>query len=110
MRETGATASSFHALLFTRHVPQSGIRPKLQHTRMSDTNAPTIFLAGGGTGGHLYPGIAVAEALRQQIPGVKPVFLVTNREIDRVILQPTGFEFIPQPILPLPSVTAVGWL
>jgi UDP-N-acetylglucosamine--N-acetylmuramyl-(pentapeptide) pyrophosphoryl-undecaprenol N-acetylglucosamine transferase len=60
----------------------------------------TIFFAGGGTGGHLYPGIAVAEALRQSAPHVKPVFLCTNREIDRVILEPTGFEFIPQPIVP----------
>ena len=60
----------------------------------------TIILAGGGTGGHLYPGIAVAEALRTVLPDAKPVFLCTTREIDRVILEPTGFEFIPQPIVP----------
>jgi UDP-N-acetylglucosamine--N-acetylmuramyl-(pentapeptide) pyrophosphoryl-undecaprenol N-acetylglucosamine transferase len=60
----------------------------------------TIILAGGGTGGHLYPGIAVAEALRDVLPSAKPVFLCTVREIDRVILEPTGFEFIPQPIVP----------
>lgn len=60
----------------------------------------TIILAGGGTGGHLYPGIAVAEALQSALPAAKPVFLCTRREIDRVILEPTGFEFIPQPIVP----------
>jgi UDP-N-acetylglucosamine--N-acetylmuramyl-(pentapeptide) pyrophosphoryl-undecaprenol N-acetylglucosamine transferase len=60
----------------------------------------TILLAGGGTGGHLYPGIAVAEALRDVAPELKPVFLCTTKEIDRVILEPTGFEFIPQPIVP----------
>jgi len=60
----------------------------------------TIFLAGGGTGGHLYPGIAVAEAMRAMMPDIKPVFLCTQREIDSVILRPTGFEFIPQPIVP----------
>ncbi len=60
----------------------------------------TILLAGGGTGGHLYPGIAVAEALREIAPEMKPVFLCTTREIDRVILEPTGFEFIPQPVIP----------
>jgi UDP-N-acetylglucosamine--N-acetylmuramyl-(pentapeptide) pyrophosphoryl-undecaprenol N-acetylglucosamine transferase len=60
----------------------------------------TILLAGGGTGGHLYPGIAVAEALRTAAPHVRPVFLCTTREIDRIILEPTGFEFIPQPIVP----------
>ena len=59
-----------------------------------------ILLAGGGTGGHLYPGIAVAEALRTVAPHAKPVFLCTAKEIDRVILEPTGFEFIVQPIVP----------
>src|SRR3954471_14091007 len=61
----------------------------------------TILLAGGGTGGHLYPGIAVAEALRTVAPHVKPLFLSTQRPIDATILEPTGFEFIPQPIVPL---------
>lgn len=61
----------------------------------------TILFAGGGTGGHLYPGIAVAEALREVAPQAKPLFLCTKREIDRVILEPTGFEFITQPIIPL---------
>src|SRR4051794_28256193 len=60
----------------------------------------TIFLAGGGTGGHLYPGIAVAQALQTLAPDAKCVFLATGKEIDRVILEPTGFEFIPQPVIP----------
>lgn len=68
----------------------------------------TIFLAGGGTGGHLYPGIAVAESLRAMNPAFKPVFLCTQREIDAVILKPTGFQFIPQPIVP--PVRSVGGL
>jgi UDP-N-acetylglucosamine--N-acetylmuramyl-(pentapeptide) pyrophosphoryl-undecaprenol N-acetylglucosamine transferase len=66
---------------------------------MSDSN--TIFFAGGGTGGHLYPGIAVAEALRGKNPDLKPIFLCTQREIDRTILTAAGLEFIPQPIVPL---------
>ena len=48
----------------------------------------------------MYPGIAVAEALRIAAPHLKPVFLCTRKEIDRVILEPTGFEFIPQPVIP----------
>jgi UDP-N-acetylglucosamine--N-acetylmuramyl-(pentapeptide) pyrophosphoryl-undecaprenol N-acetylglucosamine transferase len=68
----------------------------------------TILFAGGGTGGHLYPGIAVAEALKAVAPQLRAVFLCTTREIDRVILEPTGFEFIPQPIVP--PVKTVGGL
>ncbi len=66
----------------------------------------TILLAGGGTGGHLYPGVSVAEALRALSPAIKPVFLCTAREIDRTILSNTGFDFIPQPIVPPVSTVA----
>jgi UDP-N-acetylglucosamine--N-acetylmuramyl-(pentapeptide) pyrophosphoryl-undecaprenol N-acetylglucosamine transferase len=68
----------------------------------------TILFAGGGTGGHLYPGIAVADAVRTLLPSVRPLFLCTTREIDRVILEPTGFEFISQPIVP--PIRTVGGL
>jgi UDP-N-acetylglucosamine--N-acetylmuramyl-(pentapeptide) pyrophosphoryl-undecaprenol N-acetylglucosamine transferase len=74
---------------------------------MSDTK--TILFAGGGTGGHLYPGISVAQALLKRDPAIKPLFLTTNKEIDRVILGPTGFEFIAQPIVP-PVKTVSGLL
>lgn len=60
----------------------------------------TIFFAGGGTGGHLFPGIAVAQALTRRDPSVRPVFLCTNRAIDKTILDPTGFEYVVQPIVP----------
>ncbi len=69
----------------------------------------TILLAGGGTGGHLYPGIAVADELRNLRPDSRIIFLCTRREIDKIILEPTGFEFIPQPIVP-PVTTVVGLL
>jgi UDP-N-acetylglucosamine--N-acetylmuramyl-(pentapeptide) pyrophosphoryl-undecaprenol N-acetylglucosamine transferase len=64
------------------------------------SSSPTLLFAGGGTGGHLYPGVAVAERLRAILPGARPLFLCTTRGIDKTILEPTGFEFIPQPILP----------
>lgn len=69
----------------------------------------TILFAGGGTGGHLYPGVAVADALRERLPHVRPLFLCTERPIDRVILEPTGYAFRPQPIVPIVR-TASGLL
>ena len=68
----------------------------------------TILFAGGGTGGHLYPGVAVADALRERLPDARPVFLCTERPIDRVILGPTGYDFVPQPIVP--PRTSIGGL
>ena len=45
------------------------------------------FFAGGGTGGHLYPGLAVAAALRARQPDVRVTFLTTTRPLDRSLLE-----------------------
>jgi len=41
-----------------------------------------VIFAGGGTGGHLMPGAAVAEALRAMMPGTRCMFLGTNRRAE----------------------------
>ncbi|MFB3891914.1 MAG: glycosyltransferase [Phycisphaerae bacterium] len=66
------------------------------------------IFAGGGTGGHLYPGLAVAEELTRIEPGAKIVFACSNREIDRRILGPQPYAMVPQPIRPLPA-GPLGW-
>ncbi len=41
---------------------------------------PTVLLAGGGTGGHLFPGVAVAEAVLRTAPGSRALLAVTDRD------------------------------
>ena len=53
-----------------------------------------ILLAGGGTGGHLYPGLAVAEALRRIEPDADIAFSCTRRPIDRKVLTGSGYSFV----------------
>lgn len=53
--------------------------------------APRVFFAGGGTGGHLYPGLAIARALKQVRPDVEPFFIGAKRGIERDILPTTEF-------------------
>ncbi len=64
--------------------------------------------AGGGTGGHLYPALAVADELIRLRPGARVVFACSDRDIDRRILSSAPHAFVPQPVRPLPR-GARGW-
>ncbi|MBF0487338.1 MAG: undecaprenyldiphospho-muramoylpentapeptide beta-N-acetylglucosaminyltransferase [Nitrospirae bacterium] len=46
----------------------------------------TFVIAGGGTGGHLYPGIAIAEELKKQVKDVEIIFMGAERGIEARIL------------------------
>jgi len=48
-----------------------------------ETGAFGVLFAGGGTGGHLMPGAATAEALRELFPQARCLFLTTDRKAER---------------------------
>lgn len=56
------------------------------------TAAPRILLAGGGTGGHLFPGLAVADELRRREPATTIVFAGTERGIEATAVPRAGYE------------------
>ena len=49
-----------------------------------------VLIAGGGTGGHLFPGIAVAEELRRRVRDVGVSFVGTERGIESRVLPKLG--------------------
>ena len=56
------------------------------------TTALRVVIAGGGTGGHLYPGIAVARELLARRPGSTVTFAGTERGIEFRVVPREGFE------------------
>lgn len=50
-----------------------------------------VFLAGGGTGGHLFPGVAVARELTRRHPEVQVVFVGAGRALETQVLSREGF-------------------
>ena len=70
--------------------------------------AEAILIAAGGTGGHLFPGIAVADELRRRDPARRIVFVGTPRGLESRLVPRAGYELVLLPILPLNRVGPVG--
>jgi UDP-N-acetylglucosamine--N-acetylmuramyl-(pentapeptide) pyrophosphoryl-undecaprenol N-acetylglucosamine transferase len=50
-----------------------------------------VIVAGGGTGGHLFPGIAFAVGMQRRVEGCRILFIGTPRQLDRKTL--AGYDF-----------------
>ncbi|MEE8608867.1 MAG: glycosyltransferase, partial [Nitrospiraceae bacterium] len=53
----------------------------------------TVVLAAGGTGGHLFPAVALAREFLRQGPGSAILFVGTGRDIEAKVLTREGFEW-----------------
>jgi UDP-N-acetylglucosamine--N-acetylmuramyl-(pentapeptide) pyrophosphoryl-undecaprenol N-acetylglucosamine transferase len=72
-----------------------------------------VVMAGGGTGGHLYPGLAVAEALEAQAAaqgvGIELIWAATPRPVDQRLLTKFGENYVKQPVQPLMKSVKKLW-
>ncbi|MFW6159970.1 MAG: undecaprenyldiphospho-muramoylpentapeptide beta-N-acetylglucosaminyltransferase [Acidobacteriota bacterium] len=57
-----------------------------------------VIFTGGGTGGHLYPAIAVSNKLREKAPELRLVFVGSKRKIEETLMKKEGIEFFKLPI------------
>lgn len=51
-----------------------------------------IVIAGGGTGGHVFPALAVARELARTFPGIKITFAGTARGLEAKIIPKEGYD------------------
>lgn len=76
---------------------------------MSDTckKKYTYFITGGGTGGHIYPAIAIAEALRKD-ETTKNIYYIGNpNNLEYGIVKKARFKFLPIKVSGMPR--KIGW-
>ena len=56
-----------------------------------------VLLTTGGTGGHIFPALAVAEALRLRHPGVELLFVGSQYGPEQRLARAAGIDFIGLP-------------
>jgi UDP-N-acetylglucosamine--N-acetylmuramyl-(pentapeptide) pyrophosphoryl-undecaprenol N-acetylglucosamine transferase len=56
------------------------------------TERTTIFFAGGGSGGHVFPLLAVAQRLLRARPDIEPIFVGTERGLETRLVPAAGYR------------------
>jgi UDP-N-acetylglucosamine--N-acetylmuramyl-(pentapeptide) pyrophosphoryl-undecaprenol N-acetylglucosamine transferase len=72
----------------------------------NDQGILRVIVAGGGTGGHLFPGLAVADALGRRRPA-RVVFVGSSRGIETRVVEKSGY---PLRTLPVRALRGQGLL
>lgn len=64
-----------------------------------------ILLAGGGTGGHLFPAIALAEEINERYPGTKIGFVGTRQGLEARVIPLTPWDLF---LMDVPQLKGMG--
>jgi UDP-N-acetylglucosamine--N-acetylmuramyl-(pentapeptide) pyrophosphoryl-undecaprenol N-acetylglucosamine transferase len=70
----------------------------------------TLLFAGGGTGGHVFPMLAVADAVRALLPSARLVFVGTDKGMETRLVPERGYELELVKVLPIRGAGLSGAL
>ncbi len=76
----------------------------------ASAGAIRVLIAAGGTGGHLYPGIAIAEEWMRLHPDSKVLFVGTSRGPETKAVPRAGFTLETIAARGLPRRPGIGWI
>ncbi|MDA2914011.1 glycosyltransferase, partial [Acidobacteriia bacterium AH_259_A11_L15] len=72
--------------------------------------AMKVMMAGGGTGGHVFPALAVAAELRRRHPAHEVLFVGTEQGIETRVVPGAGFPLRTLPLAGFKGVSPVAKL
>ena len=94
---------------------------KRYHTTLAETDSrdgtslqqiethKRVVVAGGGTGGHIYPAIGIAQALQRMDTTVDIVFIGGADRLEATLVPQHGFRFLPISVAGFPRRLTVQW-
>lgn len=82
---------------------------KASANRNSKKNRIRFVLAGGGTGGHIYPAIGIAKALLRNDSEVEIIFIGSRNRLEASLVPKEGFEFLPISVEGFPRKLTWKW-
>lgn len=68
------------------------------------TSSKCYIFSGGGTGGHLTPGLAVAAELAKSDPACRILFVGSDRSLEQTLIAGAGYEHIALPVESSPTL------
>lgn len=69
---------------------------------MTTSRTPQIVFTGGGTGGHLFPGLAVAQRLLEVVPRLRITFAGGGKPLEKEQVAAAGLDYLTLPCRPWP--------
>lgn len=60
---------------------------------------PRIIISGGGTGGHIFPAISIANALKAKLPNVEILFVGAEGRMEMERVPAAGYKIVGLPIM-----------
>lgn len=61
-------------------------------TKLNATKAPRILMSGGGTGGHIFPAVAIAQEIQNRFPDAEFLFIGANGKMEMEKVPQAGFK------------------
>ncbi len=68
-----------------------------------------VLISGGGTGGHIFPAVSIANALRENYPNVEIQFVGAEGRMEMEKVPAAGYNIIGVPIIGMPRKLSLKW-